>query len=176
MSSEAPATVKRQLEEVSGESETSPNIRRRTEDDTNDKQEVSEPGPSQLSTTQAEPGPSTNAKSSRGKNKRVPLSRKEAREARKNNNTRRGTRPERAGGEDGGEGRERSEPRLPKRQCALLLGFCGSGCSGMQLCVSFLVPTPGVLSLLSMCVYVSVPTNDNFIFLEFARALLLPFE
>ncbi|KAI0031441.1 pseudouridylate synthase [Vararia minispora EC-137] len=24
-------------------------------------------------------------------------------------------------------------PRLPKRQCALLIGFCGTGCSGMQI-------------------------------------------
>jgi len=28
-------------------------------------------------------------------------------------------------------------PRLPKRMTALLLGFCGSGCSGMQMCVRF---------------------------------------
>lgn len=27
-------------------------------------------------------------------------------------------------------------PRLPKRQCALLIGFCGSGYSGMQMYVS----------------------------------------
>ncbi|KAI0089927.1 pseudouridine synthase [Irpex rosettiformis] len=70
-----------------------------------------------------------------GKGKKPHLSRKEAREARKANNTRRGTRPERSERADGeadeGE-RERSEPRLPKRQCALLLGFCGSGYSGMQ--------------------------------------------
>lgn len=26
-------------------------------------------------------------------------------------------------------------PRLPKRQCALLIGYCGSGCSGMQMYV-----------------------------------------
>ncbi|KAG9313007.1 hypothetical protein JVU11DRAFT_6446 [Chiua virens] len=26
-------------------------------------------------------------------------------------------------------------PRLPKRMTALLLGFCGTGCSGMQMCV-----------------------------------------
>ena len=25
--------------------------------------------------------------------------------------------------------------RYPKRQCALMLGFCGSGYSGMQMCV-----------------------------------------
>lgn len=27
-------------------------------------------------------------------------------------------------------------PRLPKRQCALLIGFCGTGCNGMQMYVS----------------------------------------
>jgi tRNA pseudouridine38-40 synthase len=27
-------------------------------------------------------------------------------------------------------------PRLPKRQSALLLGFCGTGCAGMQMWVS----------------------------------------
>jgi tRNA pseudouridine38-40 synthase len=26
-------------------------------------------------------------------------------------------------------------PRLPKRQCALLIGYCGTGCNGMQMCV-----------------------------------------
>ena len=28
-------------------------------------------------------------------------------------------------------------PRLPKRQCALLIGFCGTGCNGMQMSVSY---------------------------------------
>jgi tRNA pseudouridine38-40 synthase len=32
-------------------------------------------------------------------------------------------------------------PRLPKRQCALLIGFCGSGYSGMQMCVSYVFCT-----------------------------------
>jgi hypothetical protein len=27
-------------------------------------------------------------------------------------------------------------PRLPKRQSALLIGFCGTGCAGMQMWVS----------------------------------------
>lgn len=27
-------------------------------------------------------------------------------------------------------------PRYPKRQCALMLGFCGSGYSGMQMCAT----------------------------------------
>lgn len=32
-------------------------------------------------------------------------------------------------------------PRLPKRMTALLLGFCGTGCSGMQMCVRYLLPS-----------------------------------
>lgn len=34
---------------------------------------------------------------------------------------------------EGGESTEPKTPRLPKRQCALLIGFCGTGYSGMQL-------------------------------------------
>ena len=50
-------------------------------------------------------------------------------------NRRRGTRTE---GEevrtpDNGEPKA---PRLPKRACALLIGFCGDGYNGMQMCVS----------------------------------------
>jgi tRNA pseudouridine38-40 synthase len=30
-------------------------------------------------------------------------------------------------------------PRLPKRQCALLIGFCGTGCNGMQMYVHALI-------------------------------------
>lgn len=47
---------------------------------------------------------------------------------------RRGTRRE---GEDGIAGTEDKDkaPRLPKRQSALLIGFCGSGFNGMQMCV-----------------------------------------
>ncbi|KAL1747583.1 pseudouridine synthase [Schizophyllum fasciatum] len=43
---------------------------------------------------------------------------------------RRGTRPEEAAAD--GEPRERA-PRLPKRLCAVLIGFCGSGYNGMQI-------------------------------------------
>lgn len=32
-------------------------------------------------------------------------------------------------------GGEPRPPRLPKRLTALLIGFCGTGCSGMQMCV-----------------------------------------
>src|SRR6266446_3739910 len=31
---------------------------------------------------------------------------------------------------------EEKAPRLPKRQSAILLGFCGTGCAGMQMWVS----------------------------------------
>jgi len=34
---------------------------------------------------------------------------------------------------EGEESTEPKTPRLPKRQCALLIGFCGTGYSGMQL-------------------------------------------
>ena len=36
---------------------------------------------------------------------------------------------------EGEESTEPKTPRLPKRQCALLIGFCGTGYSGMQLYV-----------------------------------------
>ncbi len=51
-------------------------------------------------------------------------------------NQRRGTRPE---GEEAPatENGESKAPRLPKRQCALLIGFCGDGYHGMQMCVYF---------------------------------------
>jgi tRNA pseudouridine38-40 synthase len=45
---------------------------------------------------------------------------------------RRGTRNEPTVGEDAGASVPKA-PRLPKRQCALLIGFCGSGYSGMQM-------------------------------------------
>ncbi|TFK75003.1 pseudouridine synthase [Pluteus cervinus] len=46
---------------------------------------------------------------------------------------RRGTRNEESKGETSLEQVEPKESRLPKRQCALLLGFCGSQYSGMQI-------------------------------------------
>ena len=149
MSTEQTIPSKRQLEEEEpGEAETSTGVRRRLhggeDEHTDDKAETALSKPSHFDSTapaaaveaQPEAGPSTLQSAPRGKNKKVPLSRKEAREARKSNNTRRGTRPERTDGEEGREKKESSEPRLPKRQCALLLGFCGSGYSGMQLYVS----------------------------------------
>lgn len=56
---------------------------------------------------------------------------------------RRERRPETATNEVGPEASEASPrdasekaPRLPKRQSAILLGFCGTGCAGMQMSVS----------------------------------------
>ena len=45
---------------------------------------------------------------------------------------RRGTRNQDATSREDAEGVPKA-PRLPKRQCALLIGFCGSGYSGMQM-------------------------------------------
>ena len=54
---------------------------------------------------------------------------------------RRGNRPEvneTRTGASGADPQDMSEksPRLPKRQSAILLGFCGTGCAGMQMLVS----------------------------------------
>lgn len=51
-----------------------------------------------------------------------------------------------------GEGEEAGPKaiRYPKRQCSLLMGFCGSGYSGMQMCVGFLYfPIQRVLNVVS---------------------------
>lgn len=40
-------------------------------------------------------------------------------------------------GDDGTGTSSEKTPRLPKRQCALLIGYCGSGCSGMQMYVLY---------------------------------------
>ncbi|KAI0343284.1 pseudouridine synthase [Trametopsis cervina] len=112
--------------------------------------EPSEPAPSRLRTpatevimdTREDAGPSTKPATGddpdkpvrKGKGKKTSMSRREAREAHKTHDTRRGTRPERAEGEGDivGEGDGEKGFRLPKRQCALMLGFCGSDYSGMQ--------------------------------------------
>lgn len=49
----------------------------------------------------------------------------------KNKGRRRGTRD--AGAQDKDEEQGLKVPRLPKRQSALLIGFCGTGCNGMQM-------------------------------------------
>lgn len=52
---------------------------------------------------------------------------------------RRGTRPEGEEAPAPENGGEPKAPRLPKRQCALLIGFCGDGYNGMQMYVSYSV-------------------------------------
>ena len=51
--------------------------------------------------------------------------------------TRRGTRPDDVEGGRSEDSGESKGSRLPKRQCALLIGFCGSAYNGMQMCVTF---------------------------------------
>lgn len=49
---------------------------------------------------------------------------------------RRGTRPEGEEAPAADDGQPKA-PRLPKRPCALLIGFCGDGYNGMQMYVDF---------------------------------------
>lgn len=67
--------------------------------------------------------------------------------------SRRGTRKE---GEARPEGEEKA-PRLPKRQCALLIGFCGTGCNGMQM----YVPT---FSFVILCIFGKLICETSFLF------------
>lgn len=62
--------------------------------------------------------------------KKKTMSRSEYR--RKGKGRRRGTRDEEAEASTSLSG-EPKAPRLPKRQCALLIGFCGAGYNGMQM-------------------------------------------
>ncbi|KAI9510491.1 pseudouridine synthase [Russula earlei] len=64
-----------------------------------------------------------------------PKSRKGKEKDGKNTGRRRRDYPEAGAGISDPDGREALEkaPRLPKRQSAILLGFCGSGCAGMQI-------------------------------------------
>jgi tRNA pseudouridine38-40 synthase len=57
----------------------------------------------------------------------------------KNKGRRRGSRVDQETPED--DGRPKA-PRLPKKQCALLIGFCGTGCAGMQMYGPLLLSVP----------------------------------
>jgi tRNA pseudouridine(38-40) synthase len=62
----------------------------------------------------------------------------------KNVGRRRGDRPERNetradASKTGTQDMPDKAPRLPKRQSAILLGFCGTGCAGMQMQVSYAI-------------------------------------
>lgn len=69
-------------------------------------------------------------------------SRKGKEKGTKNVGRRRGTKGDGEGRDpsllpEGAESEKDKGPRLPKRQCALLIGFCGTGCAGMQMYVLF---------------------------------------
>lgn len=68
------------------------------------------------------------AKSRRGKTKDT-----------KNKGRRRGTRDQDKDVEKEGEEQGPRAPRLPKKQSALLIGFCGTGCNGMQMYAEFCI-------------------------------------
>jgi tRNA pseudouridine38-40 synthase len=51
----------------------------------------------------------------------------------KNKGRRRGTRDPDAQDKEEGDEQGHKAPRLPKKQSALLIGFCGTGCNGMQM-------------------------------------------
>ena len=75
----------------------------------------------------------------------------------------RGTRRNDETVKEGSEGENADKaPRLPKRQCALLIGFCGTGCSGMQMCVFSRSTRPPVCDL-ARCVHnASVNVDGGF--------------
>lgn len=123
LSAEANPTTKRSAEDSSENQESDVKKARLEEDNTM----------TEASTSAVQGTSSTTKKENREKKRNQ--GRRAAREARnqdKQDKVRRGTRPEGEEREDNGE----KGPRLPKRQCALLLGFCGSGYSGMQMCVT----------------------------------------
>lgn len=127
------SALKRSLEDAGLDGDTATRSREapRLDDNTD-----SQPPTPLTKDDSASVGPSTRGE--KGRNSRVPIPRRQAREARRGQPMRRGTRPEgerQQGDDDDGD----KGPRLPKRQCALLIGFCGSGYSGMQLYVLSLV-------------------------------------
>ncbi|KAG6886242.1 hypothetical protein C0993_010804 [Termitomyces sp. T159_Od127] len=75
-------------------------------------------------TTESPKGPKSQDKRARNRSKK---------DDRKTGRRRRGTRNEEAAGEGAVVSDQPKAPRLPKRQSALLIGFCGSGYSGMQI-------------------------------------------
>jgi hypothetical protein len=66
----------------------------------------------------------------------------------KNKGRRRGTRDQDKDGEKEGEEQGPRAPRLPKKQSALLIGFCGTGCNGMQMYAEFLILSFALVSWL----------------------------
>lgn len=100
-------------------------------------------GPSELAMVELDDNKLGNSADKRNKEKNISRrrdaggwakSRKGKESDGKNAGRRRGPRnTEEWGSRARGEGDEPKVPRLPKRQCALLIGFCGTGCNGMQM-------------------------------------------
>lgn len=80
----------------------------------------------------ADAAPQDKDKAKKGKQRQTRREVREKREKEKEQRVRRGSRRD---GEPAPDDGTPKEPRLPKRQTALLLGFCGSGYSGMQMYV-----------------------------------------
>lgn len=105
-------TAKRLLE---GEGTARPPEPKRTKTDKGDNQNTGPNGESYVSSL---PGTS-----------RVKQSSQKGKQKEKNKGRRRGTRPQQA--EDDPD--HSKPPRLPKKQCAVLVGFSGTGYAGMQM-------------------------------------------
>jgi tRNA pseudouridine38-40 synthase len=82
----------------------------------------------------------------------------------KNKGRRRGTRVPGAQGKEEDEDQGPKAPRLPKRQSALLIGFCGTGCNGMQMYAKFRFSLPSA----SDCILFS---SSNFAILSMTITL-----
>lgn len=80
----------------------------------------------------------------------------------KNKGRRRGTRDQDKDGEKEGEEQSPRAPRLPKKQSALLIGFCGTGCNGMQMYAEFWIFSFTLsFSAVSFLVFYLCPTREN---------------
>lgn len=71
--------------------------------------------------------------SQKGRKRRKNIGPKEGRRDRRGTRGTRKTEDEAAS--DDASGEKEKKIRLPKRNCALLVGFCGTGCNGMQMYV-----------------------------------------
>jgi tRNA pseudouridine38-40 synthase len=78
--------------------------------------------------------------------------------------TRKGTRPERSEADGIAVDQTPKGPRLPKRHCALLIGFCGTGCSGMQMYVLLVNANNNVVVLSSLASQRDARTIEGVLF------------
>ncbi len=133
MADPSTSTLKRPTPEVTDIESKEPDSKRYKYVDETDKGVVKEGGGTQAGEDRAGKKEKKNFKDE---------SRKAAREFHASHKKRRGTRPEGEARVDDGEPKA---PRQPKRHCALLIGFCGAGYNGMQMCVLF-IETLGLIS------------------------------